>query len=122
MEPRLILIQLLLKLGVAAAVSSSIVRSLEFKSLLFREGPDETHFGSDVETATCSMIDTLNIIATDASTAPDSLGRLVVRRGPDAFVIGTEIGPGAVDAATLVGKAVLAASTQGVRRSQCETG
>jgi two-component system, LytTR family, sensor kinase len=38
MEPRLILIQLLLKLGVAAAVSSSIVRSLEFKSLLFREG------------------------------------------------------------------------------------
>jgi two-component system, LytTR family, sensor kinase len=37
MEPRLILIHLLLKLGVAAAVSSSIVRSVEFKSLLFRE-------------------------------------------------------------------------------------
>jgi two-component system LytT family sensor kinase len=37
MEPRLILIQLLLKLGVAAAVSSTLVRSLEFKSLLFRE-------------------------------------------------------------------------------------
>lgn len=37
MEPRLILIQLLVKLGVAAAVSSSLVRSLEFKSLLFRE-------------------------------------------------------------------------------------
>jgi two-component system, LytTR family, sensor kinase len=37
MEPRLILINLLLKLGVAAAVSSSLVRSLEFKSLLFRE-------------------------------------------------------------------------------------
>jgi len=37
MEPRLILIHLLLKLGVAAAVSSSLVRSLEFKSLLFRE-------------------------------------------------------------------------------------
>jgi two-component system, LytTR family, sensor kinase len=36
-EPRLILIHLLLKLGVAAAVSSSLVRSLEFKSLLFRE-------------------------------------------------------------------------------------
>ena len=37
MEPRLILIQLVLKLGVAAAVSSSLVRSKEFKALLFRE-------------------------------------------------------------------------------------
>jgi len=37
MEPRLILTNCLLKLGVAAAVSSSLVRSLEFKSLLFRE-------------------------------------------------------------------------------------
>lgn len=37
MEPRLILINLLLKLGVAAAVSSSLVRSKEFKSLVFRE-------------------------------------------------------------------------------------
>ena len=37
MEPRLILVNLLVKLGVAAAVSSSLVRSLEFKSLLFRE-------------------------------------------------------------------------------------
>ncbi len=37
MEPRLILVNLLLKLGVAAAVSSTLVRSLEFKSLLFRE-------------------------------------------------------------------------------------
>lgn len=37
MEPQLILIHLLIKLGVAAAVSSSLVRSLEFKSLLFRE-------------------------------------------------------------------------------------
>src|SRR5258708_34485198 len=37
MEPRLILIQLVLKVGVAAAVSSSLVRSKEFKSLLFRE-------------------------------------------------------------------------------------
>src|SRR6267154_1980031 len=37
MEPRLILIQLVLKLGVAAAVSSSLVRSQEFKALLFRE-------------------------------------------------------------------------------------
>ena len=34
---RLILITLLVKLGVAAAVSSSLVRSVEFKSLLFRE-------------------------------------------------------------------------------------
>ena len=37
MEPRLILINLLVKLGVAAAVSSSLVRSNEFKKLLFRE-------------------------------------------------------------------------------------
>jgi two-component system LytT family sensor kinase len=37
MEPRLILIQLVLKLGVAAAISSSLVRSKEFKALLFRE-------------------------------------------------------------------------------------
>jgi two-component system LytT family sensor kinase len=37
MEPRLILINLLIKLGVAAAVSSSLVRSKEFKALLFRE-------------------------------------------------------------------------------------
>src|SRR5581483_11551673 len=37
MEPRLILINLLVKLGVAAAVSSSLVRSKEFKKLLFRE-------------------------------------------------------------------------------------
>lgn len=37
MESRLILVNLLIKLGVAAAVSSSLVRSLEFKSLLFRE-------------------------------------------------------------------------------------
>jgi two-component system, LytTR family, sensor kinase len=37
MEPRLILIHLVLKLGVAAAVSSPLVRSKEFKTLLFRE-------------------------------------------------------------------------------------
>jgi len=37
MEPRLILINLMIKLGVAAAVSSSLVRSKEFKNLLFRE-------------------------------------------------------------------------------------
>lgn len=37
MEPRIVLIHLVLKLGVAAAVSSTLVRSLEFKSLLFRE-------------------------------------------------------------------------------------
>ena len=37
MDSRLILINLLIKLGVAAAVSSSLVRSVEFKSLLFRE-------------------------------------------------------------------------------------
>ncbi len=37
MEQRLILINLLLKLGVAAAVASALVRSVEFKSLLFSE-------------------------------------------------------------------------------------
>src|ERR1700730_6118967 len=37
MDSRLILINLLIKLGVAAAVASSLVRSLELKSLLFRE-------------------------------------------------------------------------------------
>jgi two-component system LytT family sensor kinase len=37
MEQRLIWVNLLVKLGVAAAVSSSVVRSKEFKSLLFRE-------------------------------------------------------------------------------------
>jgi two-component system, LytTR family, sensor kinase len=37
MESRLILIHLLLKLGVATTISSTLVRSVEFKSLLFRE-------------------------------------------------------------------------------------
>jgi two-component system LytT family sensor kinase len=37
MEQRLILINLLIKLGVGAAVASTLVRSVEFKSLLFRE-------------------------------------------------------------------------------------
>jgi len=37
MEQRLILINLLIKLGVAAAVASTLVRSVEFKTLLFRE-------------------------------------------------------------------------------------
>jgi two-component system LytT family sensor kinase len=37
MEWRLILVNLLIKLGVAAAVASTLVRSVEFKSLLYRE-------------------------------------------------------------------------------------
>src|SRR5215467_5928371 len=37
MEPRLILINLMIKLGVGAAVASVLGRSVEFKSLLFRE-------------------------------------------------------------------------------------
>ena len=37
MEPRLILINLVLRLGVAAAVSSTLVRSEEFKKLVFKE-------------------------------------------------------------------------------------
>jgi two-component system LytT family sensor kinase len=36
-DQKLILVNLLLKIGVAAAVSSTLVRSLEFKKLLFRE-------------------------------------------------------------------------------------
>jgi two-component system, LytTR family, sensor kinase len=36
-DQKLILVNLLVKLGVAAAVSSTLVRSLEFKRLLFRE-------------------------------------------------------------------------------------
>jgi two-component system, LytTR family, sensor kinase len=36
-EQRLILVNLLVKLGVAAAVASALVRSVEFKRLLFRE-------------------------------------------------------------------------------------
>ncbi len=36
-EQRLILVNLLIKLGVAAAVASTLVRSVEFKNLLFRE-------------------------------------------------------------------------------------
>ena len=37
MDQKLILVNLLIKLGVAAAVSSTLVRSREFKKLLFRE-------------------------------------------------------------------------------------
>jgi two-component system LytT family sensor kinase len=37
MDSRLILVNLLIKLGVAAAAASILVRSVEFKSLLFRE-------------------------------------------------------------------------------------
>jgi two-component system LytT family sensor kinase len=37
MEYRLILINLLVKLGVAAAIAAGLVRSVEFKSLLFRQ-------------------------------------------------------------------------------------
>ena len=36
-DQKIILVNLLVKLGVAAAVSSTLVRSLEFKKLLFRE-------------------------------------------------------------------------------------
>jgi c-di-GMP-related signal transduction protein len=34
--------------------------------LLFREAPDERHFHSDLETATSSIIDTLNVVGFDA--------------------------------------------------------
>jgi len=51
------------------------------------------------------------VVPVDPSTAPDSLGRLLVRRGADVFVIGTENGPSAVDTATSLARIVLAAST-----------
>jgi two-component system LytT family sensor kinase len=43
LEPRLILVNLLIKLGVAAAVSSALVRSKEFKNLIFREHRETKH-------------------------------------------------------------------------------
>jgi len=43
MEQRLILVNLLIKLGVAAAVSSALVRSKEFKKLLFQEHRQTRH-------------------------------------------------------------------------------
>src|ERR1700688_5205616 len=43
LEPRLILVNLLIKLGVAAAVSSALVRSKESKSLIFREQREPRH-------------------------------------------------------------------------------
>jgi len=43
MEQRLILVNLLIKLGVAAAVSSALVRSKEFKKLLFQENRETRH-------------------------------------------------------------------------------
>src|SRR5437879_3181424 len=43
MEPRLILINLLVKLGVATSAASILGRSVEFKSLLFREERSVKH-------------------------------------------------------------------------------
>src|SRR6202453_3194615 len=43
LESTLILVNLLIKLGVAAALSSALVRSMEFKSLLFREHRSTRH-------------------------------------------------------------------------------
>ncbi len=43
LEPRLILVNLLIKLGVAAALSSALVRSKEFKKLLYGEDRDTRH-------------------------------------------------------------------------------
>jgi len=53
MEPQTILIHLALKLGVAAAVSSTLVRSKEFKLLLFR---DERTFRQKVYLALCMAL------------------------------------------------------------------
>ncbi len=52
-EPQTILIHLALKLGVAAAVSSTLVRSKEFKLLLFRE---ERTFRQKVYLALCMAL------------------------------------------------------------------
>ncbi|MGA7929236.1 MAG: histidine kinase [Candidatus Sulfotelmatobacter sp.] len=52
-EPQTILIHLALKLGVAAAVSSTLVRSKEFKLLLFR---DERTFRQKVYLALCMAL------------------------------------------------------------------
>lgn len=46
----------------------------------------------------------------DLTTAPDSLGRLLVRRGSDAFVVGVAVAPTAVATATSVAQALLAQS------------
>ncbi len=43
LEPQLILVNLLIKLGVAVAVSSALVRSKEFKNLIFREERETRH-------------------------------------------------------------------------------
>src|SRR5271154_666806 len=43
LEPRLILVNLLIRLGVAAALSSALVRSKEFKNLIFREERETRH-------------------------------------------------------------------------------
>src|SRR5271157_3024405 len=43
LEPRLILVYLMLKLGVAAALSSALVRSKDFKNLIFREHRETRH-------------------------------------------------------------------------------
>jgi hypothetical protein len=51
------------------------------------------------------------VVPVDPSTAPDSLGRLLVRRGPDAFVIGTQLGPNAIDSAISVARIVLVTAT-----------
>jgi two-component system, LytTR family, sensor kinase len=73
-EPRLILIHQLLKLGVAAAVSSSLVRSLEFKSLLFREERSLRQkiylvlwFGLPITIGVWIRISTRNFLAGDLS-------------------------------------------------------
>jgi hypothetical protein len=51
------------------------------------------------------------VVPVDLTSAPDSLGRLLVRRGSDAFVVGKQVSPNAVDTARSVAQAVLAAST-----------
>ncbi|MCA1645789.1 MAG: hypothetical protein LC797_10100 [Chloroflexi bacterium] len=53
------------------------------------------------------------VVPVDLAGAPDSLGRLLVRRGSDAFVIGvgTQIVANPIDTAASLAQIVLAAST-----------
>jgi hypothetical protein len=74
--------------------------------------PDALTLGNVVLTPVAGLGDAAAwVVPADPSTAPDGLGRLLVRRGQDAFVIGTQNVPGAIDTATSVAKTLLAAST-----------
>ena len=84
----------------------------------FSAGQDRLHFlladglpaDSPINLATVDGVgDTAAwVTPVDSSTAPDSLGRLLIRRGADAFVVGITMAPTAVATATSVGQSLLA--------------